>query len=1120
MKKKWFLMDYRYLFACVRKLFKIMRLSVLLIVFSSLQLLAVNNFAQSKRLNLNVQNATITDVLEIIEDETDYFFFYNNQFVSLDKEVSINLTDKPITEVLDVLFEGKNIKYTINNRQIILSEKDRIRSVVQQTKKVSGKVTDASGAALPGVSIVIKGTTTGSITDSDGNFNLSNVSENATLIFSFVGMQTQEVAVAGQTNFNIILQEDAIGIEEVVAIGYGTVRKRDLTGSVTSVKSDNIEKANTASLNDALQGLAAGVQVTSQSGRPGEAAGILIRGGSSISASNSPLYVIDGFPQLGGDNMDLNPQDIESVEILKDASAGAIYGARASNGVVIITTKSGRQGSIEISYDGKASFSNIIKKLETIDNVDYAKIQQFFANEEEKYLYDNLDAWANDSIQVDWQDEAYRTALMQTHNLSISGGNQKTKYVASLGYLDQEGIAHGSDYSRVNSRARIDSKINEKLEAGSNLYFSFAERNGPSLSGESNAGKRVLDARPYVPSTAKTDNWQDYEDPDFQDQFGTNPLKWITESQQLRQNISIVTSNYIQYAPIKDLVFRANGVLRYFGNKGKSYLPSDVSSGKNYGGIGSVSHNQTLSWLYENILTYKLELGNHIIKPMIGASAQSQVYESLSGRSTNFAIETLGADKLELGAAPSSPQTSKWKSTLGSFFGRLNYSAYDRYLLTGTIRADGASNFGPNNKWGVFPSGAFAWRASEENFVKKLDTFSNLKLRVSYGITGNNSIGRYASMMQFNSANISINSTQNIGLIPGKMANEDLKWEENKQFNFGIDVGFFDNKLNITADYYKKKSNDLLLNAPIPSYSGFTTFTSNIGDIEASGFEFDVNSVIFSKRELKWKAGFNISFPKTKVLRLSDSDFFFTGKYGHKSNMFIVKEGEPLGAMYGYVYDGVNQDQDEVDNLAQLGSGGKIGGPRYKDISGPEGVPDGVISSEFDRTVIGNGIPDWFGGFTNNIKFKNFDLSILFTFRYGNEVINTNKNFLWLPGVRQGGLKHIMDAWTPENKTNDIWAWDAKGLDYENLTSWVVEDGSFLRLNNITLGYNFPSKVIQPIGIKYLRFYISGDKLLTFSKYSGYDPDVSLSRGMLTPGVDESNYPHSKSITLGAKIKF
>ena len=1095
-------------------------------------LLANDGNAQTKSvediyISLQIENASLKETFHKIEEKTGFLFAYTKNTIDSKNRVNYLSKDNSLGDMLRFISKNAGLSFTRIGKNILVRKRDvvnafEVKEIIkdkEQQSKVSGIVTSADdNEPLPGVSILIKGSTIGTTTNLDGEFVLE-VSSDAILQFSYIGYLTQEVSVNNQSTINVALELDLEQLEEVVVVGYGSMKKKDLTGSVSSVNSESIDKINTASLNDALQGLAAGVQVTSSGGRPGEASNIIIRGGSSISASNEPLYVIDGFPQLGGDNLDLNPQNIKSIDVLKDASAGAIYGARASNGVIIITTKSGsKNGKLNISYTGRHTSSSIINKLETIDVVDYARIMKEIAPPEDQEMFENPETWA-DSASINWQDEIYRTAMMQMHDLQLTGGSQNTKYSASLGYLTQDGIAVGSDYSRINSRLRIESDINKKLSAGINISYSTDERNGPSLSGQNNAGAYILTARPYQVG-AYNGEIVDYVDPDFATgQNTTNPAKWLTEHEALRNTLTFRTINYLEYRPIKGLTLKSSGSLRHYGSKNQSYLPSDVSYGRNYNGIASISHNQNNTWLLENTAKYNLDKGIHEMEALAGFSAQTTIYENFSTQMQNFPIENLGYDNLSFGTDWSYSRSSREKSTLASFFGRVNYTFNERYLLTTTLRYDGSSNFGEANKWGAFPSVALAWRLSEENFIQNLNVFSDLKIRASYGITGNNSIGNYRSMGRYTDANISVNNSQVLGLRPSSMPNDALKWEKNKQVDIGIDMGIFGGRLSITADYYKKQSVDLLLNAPIPYYSGFTSFTSNIGDIEASGYELAINGVILD-REVKWTSQFNISFPSTKVLKLSDTDFFLTGSWGNKTSAYIVQEGQPLGAFYGYVFDGVNQNEDEVNNLPQFGGSGVVGGPRYRDISGPEGVPDGIIDSEFDRTILGNGLPDIFGGLSNRISYNNFDLSFIISFRYGNEILNANKNFLLQPSYRGGGLKEVMNAWTPENPNNELWAWGTSGIEFNNISSWLVEDGSFVRLQNITLGYSLPSSIINAVNIEKCRLFVSGDKLLTFTNYSGYDPEVAYSSSMLTPGVDLTNYPRQKSVTFGLNVTF
>ena len=1078
--------------------------------------LSANSVMSQKKMEFDYSNVPLKRILNEIKSQTGYRFFYNVKEIDDTQKTSLNVDKETIREVLRKLSVKANFDYRINGNQVVLTKKENTNYNSQKTE-IKGTVMDRDGVPLPGASIVEKGTANGTQTDFDGNFSISVENPNTVLVISYLGFATKEISLEGQNSLNIILLESASGLDEVVVIGYGSVKKKDLTGSVSTVKSESIEKFNTGSLNDALQGMAAGVQVTSTSGTPGQGSNIIIRGGSSISASNEPLYVIDGFPQLGGDNMDLNPQNIESVTILKDASAGAIYGARASNGVILITTKSGSKNeSPKISYTSRFSLANPIRKIETMDIVEFATVQKAIHPNPSFYEYPER---FRDSTSVNWQDKIFRPALTQTHDMQVSGGSKNSKYSASLGYYNQEGIVDNTSYTRINSRLRLESDISSKLKSGVNISYTSGQSLGPSFQGQGGLGMIALHLRPFIPESGFDGDLEGYEDPTYTEAGSYNPLKGLSRFLVEGNNSKFTTINYLEYEPVKDLTLKATGSLNYYGSKSKSYQPSDIGFAASYNGIGSINHNETTSWLFENTANYKFEIADHKIEVLGGFSAQATVGESFGVRSFNFPIETLGYDNISLGTDLEAPRSNKYKSTIASVFGRLSYDFHGKYLLNTTLRYDGSSNLGAANKWGVFPSVGLAWRVSEESFVKNLNIFTDLKFRASYGITGNNSIGNYRSLLTYKAANISINSNQVLGQIPSTMPNSDLRWEQNKQLDLGLDLRLFKGRLNFTADYYKKQSKDLLLNAPVPINSGFTTFTNNIGDIQASGYEFDLGGTILNNEneKLKWTSQFNISFPSTKVLKLSDTDYFFTGTAGRKENVFKVQEGEPLGSFFGYIYDGVNQNEDDVNNFPQYGGSEKVGSPRYRDISGPDDVPDGVINA-FDRTILGNGLPDVFGGLTNSFLYKSFDFSFVFTYRFGNEVLNSNKSEL-TAGVNRGGPKYMLDAWSPENPTNELWAWGQdSALEFLNVSSWLLEDGSFVRLNNITVGYSLPKSLTDKLKIQDFRIFLAGDKILTFSKYKGYDPEVGIS--MLTPGIDLTSYPNQKKVTVGLNITF
>lgn len=1016
---------------------------------------------------------------------------------------------------------------------------------LQAQKNVTGTVVDQSGAGLPGVSILVKGTTKGTTTDVDGKFGISVPNGNAILRFTFLGFGAVEQKVDLKKPMTVVMKETSKDLDEVVVVGYQEVRRKDLTGAVGEANLGDILQTPVVSFDQALAGRIAGVQVSSNEGMPGSAFNIVIRGGNSITQDNSPLFVIDGFPVEDADAASLNPNDIESMNFLKDASATAIYGARGANGVVIITTKKGQIGKPKISYNGSFSVSTVTKKLELMDAYEFVKLQEEIQSDLSSSYYSNgrtLESYRNYPDQFKWQDDIFRTAFTNNHYISLTGGTAETRYTASLSYLNQEGILLNSGYQRFQGRFSLDQRISPKLKVNINGNYARGITNGasPSVASSSATNSLFYSVWGYRPvSYDGTDLRTLLWDPTVptNNDYRFNPILSLENEYRRLIQDDFQANAYAEYTFIPGLKLKVSGSYRLkkrqneqFNNSKTRYGNATRSEGVN----ASVRHYDDHSWVNENVLNYsKVFKRKHNFSAMAAATFQGNYSNYFRNDVQNISHEDLGMAGMDNGI-PILSESTIGENMLMSYLARVNYNYNSKYYITASFRADGSSKFSKENRWGYFPSASVAWSFNREDFMAPFeDWLSNGKLRLGWGATGNNRVSDFASLGQMTSK-IAFeypfgNSYQTAYKLTG-LENKNLKWETTEQTNLGLDLGFFNDRVALTVDLYHKLTRDLLLQADLPYTTGYASTYLNVGKMQNRGLEITLETTNIQNKNFTWTTNFNIAFNQSKVKELSRnqetllSTVTFDNAYSAEPS-YIAQVGKPLGLMYGYIYDGTYKYEDfdvsggnytlksNVPNNGNDRSTIQPGDAKYVDING-----DGVVDDN-DRTIIGRGQPIHTGGFTNNFKYKNFDLNIFFTWSYGNDILNANRllfdNGLWKRETNM--FASYADRWTPENPNSDI----PRAASQPNVfSSRVIEDGSYLRLKSVTLGYNFPQRVLKKLTLSSARIFVSGENLWTWTSYTGYDPEVSVRNSALTPGFDYSAYPRAYNFSVGLNVSF
>lgn len=1048
--------------------------------------------------------------------------YYLNQHKEMKKKLNIY-------SLLFILFVSAGIKAQ-NTTPLIQSKLD------------GTIVDDITNQPIIGASVNIKGTTHGVVTDTEGKFYFQTGQKFPyTLIVSYIGYKKTEIIV-DKNPVTISLKEERQELDELVVVGYGAQKRKDITGSVSSVPKANLTQV-TSSADNLLRGAIPGVVVTQSSGRPGASSSVRIRGGNSITAGNEPLYVIDGV-LIYNDNSNstagvafsgatvnvlstINPSDIESIEVLKDASATAIYGSRGANGVVLITTKKGTKGQDNISYQGYFGFQNVSKKLNLLNASQWASLRndvQASIGQAPSFSPAQIEALKT-SGGYDWQSAAFRTAApVQNHQLSFSGGDDRSRYAISAGYFDQEGIVIGSDFKRISLRANYEKNYSQAFKFGVNANYSNSTSNGVgsnSSSRQPNPLVAALLTAPVVPIKNPDGSYNVTQNPyaTSVNGFVPNPINDLENTINQTKINRILTSLFGEYKITKKLTAKVAVSGDVISTKQNYYAPSNTTNGAGTKGLASVGDRLVSSVLNENTLNYNTNFGeDHKFSALAGYTLQYTQGEVVNAGANTFVNDANTYNALQDGVGVK-PYSDAFESVLKSWLTRVNYSYKGKYNFTLSARADGSSRFGSESLWGYFPSAGFSWNITDEEFAKNIKGVTEAKLRLTAGTTGNQEIGNYLSLASMGSVNYAFGGTLQTGLAPTRLANPDLRWEKTNQYNVGLDLSLLDRKINFVFDVYYKKTKDLLINVPIPLTSGYATVLQNIGGVENKGIEIGLITENLKTDNFSWNSNFVFSANKNKVVAIGNGvdQFFPVVPNGSllQQQPVIVKVGLPLGTFWGYKTNGIFQTQEEVNTQPKINSlaNTKVGDRKYVDTNG-----DGVISAA-DKGDLGSSQPKFVGSFSNTISYRDFDLNFSLQGSYGGKIFNALNQQLEISTLGTNAAATLEDRWTPTNPSNEIPRASSSPLGI--VSERYVEDASFLRLKLITLGYTLPKSLSSKLGTKSIKFYVSAENLITWTKYTGYDPEVSsYEQNNLYPGIDFGAYPNSKTFISGLNVTF
>lgn len=957
-------------------------------------------------------------------------------------------------------------------------------------KKISGQVIDNTYTPLPGVSVIVKGTTIGATTDFDGNYTINGEIDNTSiLVFSFLGLKTQEITVGDQTIIDMILEDDIDILNEIVIIGYGSQLKKDITGSVITIKSDNFESRPNTQVGSLIQGQSSGVQVISDSGKPTAGFSIRIRGTNSINASSEPLYVVDGVPTT--DTRSINPSDIDTITVLKDASSAAIYGAQGANGVVLITTKRGVTSKPKVTLDIYTGVSQVWNTLPVLNGEQYRDLMT------EMGLSTNWDIYTE---RTDWQHEVFQNGFSQNYQASVSGMVEDTNYFVSIGHLSQEGAVRSSELARTNFKINLDQEINNWLKIGSRLAYTSYKDVDVNDNNSVNQGGVLLGAL-TTPSIIGVYN----EDGMFSSnpfQNWENPLASTDGLDREYNNHRILGNIYLEAKFLEDFKYRFNyGIDNGHGVFDSFLDPFRTGFGVAIGGQGINNTDKRSYHILENTLTFDKSFDKHSIEALVGSVSQKFKFENSSIETRNFASATITTPNG--GSEIFSASASKSEKTNTSFLSRINYSYDDKYLLTANFRADGSSVFGPNKRWGYFPSFSLGWRVSNEKFIGDNSFIEDLKIRAGWGIVGNDNIDPYSYLGRVGSgANYPFGGVAQPGTFPSSLENLELKWEESQQTNLGVDLSIFNKRVNLIVDAYIKTTQDLLLNAPLPTTTGFDSAIRNIGKIQNKGLEFAVNTNNIDSNNLTWDSGFNISFNRNEVIDLVGQELLQGSITGSRGEASLVREGEPLGTLYGYIFGGVDPTTGNAYYIDQDGNSTFTPSPE-------------------DRTIIGDANPDFYYGLTNTLSYKGFGLFVFLQGTYGNDMLNVTR--IETEGMIDPKNQSIavLNRWQQPGDITNIPVASFGNTDNSRVSTRFIEDASYLRFKTISLSYNLPQQVLEKLGVSALRIYGTGENIFTITNYSGFDPEVNAFGGSNTiQGIDFGTYPQTRNLILGLSVTF
>lgn len=1115
----------------MQQIVRSMKLAFFITLITTVQATA-SGFAQ---ITLKVTDAPLVRAMQSIKEQSGHpFFLYGRDLAHI--PVTVSIVNSDLNETMNELVKGKSIEWSLENGTIIVTKaKSTARQsgtttpmvIAAQNRVVTGQVVDRAGNTVQGVTVTVRSSTQSTITDARGNYTISLPSDTSVLVFSAIGFETIEIPIGRRTMLNVTLSESVSDLEEVIVVGYGTVQKRNLVGSVSTVDATKLQDMPVNNIGQKLQGQIAGAQIYHSSGAPGNNMSIRIRGAASINAGNNPLIVIDGFPAVTG-LASISPDEIASISVLKDASATSLYGSRAANGVVLITTRSAKAGQHSVSFHTSVGLESVVDrgKPNLMSAREFAQFKKEFYEDAARYegytggvpeIYQNPEIYS-ESDGTDWFDVLLRTAPSQNYNLAVISGKKDLKSSVNLNYTRQEGVMLNSNFHRFNGRSNNIYDVSDRFVVGLNLGVSHVNKHVlPKMEG----AHQIINAAYLMDPTIEYKN----DDGTYPISFSrpgmfANPNWYLVlrDRQSPSKSTNLLANAFAEYEFIDGLKYKLSansdmgyGVSRYFE---PSHVRGGLFSAPPQTPIGNYNTNNFFSWLVENTLTYEKTLNeDHAFDALLGYSVQKTTFESSAINGTQYPddeISWVNAANIRLGEVG----TNDW--SILSYIGRLNYSYKNRYLLSAAIRRDGSSKFGANAKWGNFPSVALGWIASEEQFLRDVSRLDFLKLRMSYGKVGNNNIGDYSHLSSVSQANYAFNDQVVAGRAKSNLGNANLTWETTSQFDVGVELGLFNNRLFATYDYYWKRTNGLLYAIDIPRQSGFSSINSNIGEFNFWGHEFDLQSRN-KFGALTWNASLNISFNRNIVKKLGTNDTPI-GAYNMSWDPHRTQVGRPMGQFFGFIYDGVYMTQEEFETQPTRETS-MVGTVRFKDVSGPDGVPDGKVTPD-DRTFIGDPNPDFIYGITNEMTYRNFDFSFVLAGSVGGDIVDESLSATNdLAGIfnvtkdvanRWRSLENPGDGRVPRTRTGTTKA-------FTDLSTWMVFDGSYLAAKNVTLGYRIPVKKY----VESIRLYASAQNLFMLTNYPGMNPEASIN-GLngLGAGWDFTAYPISRVFSFGLSVKF